>query len=173
MASSVIYPGILAPVLASLPAVRTHLVAFDLDVVDLTEELDSPVDVPLGTKPGGGTDIDRALGCCQGLVRRPQETIPVRISDLDEGRNQTEMLRWAALLVASGVPMVALLALSDEAAPSYEHQVAGLYAPIGIPAPACTPDLFPELMPAAINRQDLGRWAAARDILAARGAGGP
>ena len=34
---------------------------------------------------------------------------------------------------------------------------------------ACTPDLFPDLMAAAINRQDIGQWAAAREIVTARG----
>ena len=31
------------------------------------------------------------------------------------------------------------------------------------------PDLFPELMAAAINRQDITQWAAAREIVTARG----
>jgi Mg-chelatase subunit ChlD len=172
MATSVVYAGIFGAVLASLPAVRTHVVVFDTSVVDLTEELDDPVDVLFGTQLGGGTDINRALSYCQGLIQRPQDTILVLISDLYEGGNQAEMLKRAASIVASGVQMVALLALSDEGAPFYDHHVAGLYAQMGIPAFGCTPDLFPELMAAAINRQDLGQWAAARDIVAARGAGG-
>jgi hypothetical protein len=40
---------------------------------------------------------------------------------------------------------------------------------MGAPAFACTPDLFPELMAAAINRHDIGQWAAAREIVTARG----
>jgi hypothetical protein len=40
---------------------------------------------------------------------------------------------------------------------------------MGAPAFACTPDLFPDLMAAAINRQDIGQWAAAREIVTARG----
>jgi hypothetical protein len=172
MATSVVYAGIFGAVLASLPAVKTHVVVFDTAVVDLTAELDDPVEVLFGTQLGGGTDINRALSYCQGLIRRPQDTILVLISDLYEGGNQAEMLKRAASLVASGVQMVALLALSDEGAPFYDHHVGGLYTAMGIPAFACTPDLFPELMAATINRQDLGQWAAARDIVAARGAGG-
>jgi Mg-chelatase subunit ChlD len=172
MATSVVYAGIFGAVLASLPAVKTHVVVFDTAVVDLTADLDDPVEVLFGTQLGGGTDINRALSYCQGLVQRPQDTILVLISDLYEGGNQSEMLKRAASIVASGVQMVALLALSDEGAPFYDHHVAGLFAEMGIPAFACTPDLFPELMAAAINRQDLGQWAAARDIVAARGTGG-
>jgi Mg-chelatase subunit ChlD len=171
MATSVVYAGIFGAVLASLPAVKTDVVVFDTSVVDLTAELDDPVEVLFGTQLGGGTDINRALSYCQGLIQRPQDTILVVISDLYEGGNQAEMLKRAASIVASGVQMVALLALSDEGAPFYDHHVAELFAGMGIPAFACTPDLFPELMAAAINRQDLGQWAAARDIVAARGGG--
>ncbi len=80
------------------------------------------------------------------------------------------MLKRAASLAASGVQMVALLALSDDGSPAYDHGVAAAFAELGAPAFACTPDLFPELMAAAITRQDLAQWAAARDIVASRGA---
>jgi Mg-chelatase subunit ChlD len=169
MASSVVYAGVFGAVLASLPAVRTRMVVFDTAVVDLTEELHDPVDLLFGTQLGGGTDINRALGYCQGLVRRPHETILVLISDLYEGGSRDEMLKRAAALAGSGVQMIALLALNDDGAPSYDHGVAAALAAMGAPAFACTPDLFPELMAAAINRHDIGQWAAAREIVTARG----
>jgi Mg-chelatase subunit ChlD len=169
MGTSVVYSGIFGAVLASLPAVRTRMVVFDTGVVDLTDELHDPVDLLFGVQLGGGTDINRALGYCQGLVRRPQETILVLISDLYEGGNREEMLKRAAALASSGVQMVALLALNDDGAPSYDHTVAAVLAGLGVPSFACTPDLFPDLMAAAINRQDLGQWAAARNIVTARG----
>lgn len=168
MGSSVVYSGIFGAVLASLPAVSTQMVVFDTAVVDLTADLRDPVDLLFGVQLGGGTDINRALAYCQGIVRRPQETILVLISDLYEGGNQEEMLKRAAALTASGVQMVALLALSDTGAPSYDHRVAAEFAALGIPSFACTPDLFPELMAAAIGRQDLGRWAATNEIVTAR-----
>ena len=73
-------------------------------------------------------------------------------------------MRRAEALVAAGVQFIALLALSDQGAPAYRHDVAAYFAGLGIPCFACTPDLFPELMAAAIQRRDLGAWAAARDI---------
>ncbi|MCP9496006.1 MAG: VWA domain-containing protein [Pyrinomonadaceae bacterium MAG19_C2-C3] len=164
MASSVVYASVFGAVLASLPAVSTRLVVFDTSVVDLTEDLDDPVDLLFGTQLGGGTDINRALAYCQSLVRRPDETILVLISDLYEGGDQVEMFKRAASLAASGVSFVALLALSDEGAPGYDHRVAQTFAGLGIPSFACTPDLFPELMAAAISREDINSWAAARDI---------
>ena len=120
MATSVVYASIFAAVLASMPAVKTQLVVFDTSVVDLTEMLQDPVDVLFGTQLGGGTDINRALSYCQGHVRQPQETILVLISDLCEGGNNEAMLKRVASIVASGVQMVTLLALSDDGAPYFE-----------------------------------------------------
>ena len=169
MGASVVYSGIFGAVLASLPALRTRMIVFDTEVVDLTEELHDPVELLFGVQLGGGTDIGRALGYCQSLIRRPQATILVLISDLYEGGNREEMLRRAAALAGSGIQLIVLLALSDNGAPSYDHGVAAALAALGAPAFACTPDLFPDLMAAAINRQDIGQWAAAHEIVTARG----
>jgi Mg-chelatase subunit ChlD len=168
MGTSVVYSGIFGAVMASLPAVKTHMVVFDTSVVDLTEDLQDPVDVLFGVQLGGGTDINRALSYCQGLIRRPQETILVLISDLYEGGMEEEMLKRVSSLASAGVQVVVLLALNDEGAPRFNHSVAGALAALGLPAFACTPDLFPDLMAAAINRQDMGQWAAMHDIVAAR-----
>ncbi|HJZ47894.1 MAG TPA: VWA domain-containing protein [Roseiflexaceae bacterium] len=169
MGTSVVYSGIFGAVLASLPAVQTRMVVFDTEVVDLTEELHDPVELLFGVQLGGGTDIGRALSYCQSLIRRPHETILVLISDLYEGGSREELLKRAAALAGTGVQLIALLALNDDGAPSYDHGVAAALADLGAPAFACTPDLFPDLMAAAINRQDIGQWAAAREIVAARG----
>lgn len=68
-------------------------------------------------------------------------------------------------MVSAGVTVIALLALSDEGAPVYDHENAAALASLGVPAFACTPDLFPELMAAAIDRRDLNQWAAANDVV--------
>jgi len=169
MASSVVYAGIFSAVLASLPAVTTRLVVFDTAVVDLSEQLADPVDVLFGTQLGGGTDINAALAYCQTLIRQPQETILVLLSDLYEGGNAKEMLKRTAALVSAGVQMIGLLALNDDGAPMFDAHHAAAFAALGIPAFACTPDLFPDLMAAAIQRRDLGQWAAQHGITAARG----
>jgi Mg-chelatase subunit ChlD len=168
MAASVVYSSIFGAAMASLRAVATRFVVFDTAVADLTDELDDPVDLLFGTQLGGGTDINAALAYCQRLVRRPAQTILVLITDLYEGGDAAEMRRRAAQLVASGVNMVCLLALDDQGAPAHDHANAAALATLGIPAFACTPDLFPELMAAAIQRRDLRLWAARRDLVAAR-----
>ncbi len=164
MASSVVYAGIFSAVLASLPAVKTQMVVFDTAVVDLTEMLQDPVEVLFGTQLGGGTDINKALTYCQGLIRQPQDSILVLISDLYEGGNQAEMRKRMSTLVAAGVQFIALLALNDDGSPAYDHSNTQFMANIGIPAFACTPDRFPDLMAATIQRQDLRQWAAAQNI---------
>jgi hypothetical protein len=166
--ASVVYAGVFGAALASLRSVRTRVVVFDTSVVDLSHLLDDPVEVLFGTQLGGGTDINQALAYCQGLVERPQDTILVLISDLYEGGNREQMVRRARALVDSGARVIALLALSDSGAPAYDHGMAVTLAGLGIPAFACTPDLFPELMAAAIQRQDLAAWAATREISIAR-----
>jgi hypothetical protein len=171
MASSVVYSGVLGASLASLRAVRTSMVVFDTAVVDLTADLTDPVELLFGVQLGGGTDIHRALGYAQGLVRAPHDTILVLVSDLYEGGDRAGMLERAAALVAAGVQVVALLALSDAGAPSYDARTAGALAALGVPCFACTPDAFPELMAAAIQRADVGAWAAGRGFTVVRAEG--
>jgi Mg-chelatase subunit ChlD len=155
MAASVVYAGVFAATLASLRSLRTSLVVFDTAVADLTDKLDDPVEVLLGTQLGGGTDINRALAYAETLVTRPRDTILVLISDLYEGGVRDDMLRRVVALTAAGVQVIVLLALSDEGAPDYDRDNAAALAALGVPAFACTPDVFPELMAAAIERRDL------------------
>jgi Mg-chelatase subunit ChlD len=155
MAASVVYAGVFGAVLASIRAVRTHMVVFDTAVANLSEDLQDPVDLLFGVQLGGGTDIDLALGYCQQLITRPTDTILVLVSDLYEGGSPAGLLRRAAELKAAGVTVVVLLALSDEGAPSFDRTVAEKLAALDIPSFACTPDQFPALMAAAIQGQDV------------------
>ena len=168
MANSVVYSSIFGAVMASLPAVATKLVVFDTAVVDMTEQLDDPVELLFGVQLGGGTDINGAVGYCQSIIREPRNTILVLISDLYEGGVEAGLLRRAADLVESGVQFVTLLALSDEGAPAYDHQLAAKLAALGVPSFACTPDAFPGLMAAAIRRDDISAWAAAQGLATSR-----
>ncbi|MFI5839368.1 VWA domain-containing protein [Catenuloplanes sp. NPDC051500] len=159
MAASVVYSGVFSAVLATMRSLRTSLVVFDTAVVDLTDQLSDPVEVLFGTQLGGGTDINRAIAHSQTLITRPQESIFVLISDLYEGGVRDEMLRRVAAMVGSGTQVIVLLALSDEGAPAFDHENAAALAALGVPAFACTPDMFPELMAAAIERRDLRAFA--------------
>ncbi len=160
MAESLVYAAVFGATLASIRTVRTSLIAFDTEIIDLTEKLADPVGVLFGCQLGGGTDINRAIAYCQQLVSRPSETILVLISDLIEGGAAGEMLRRVAELVRSGVTLVALLALSDSGAPAYDHEHAVALADLGVPAFACTPDTFPDLLAVALGGGDVAAWAA-------------
>lgn len=160
MGTSVIYSGIFGSVLASLPSVKTRMVVFDTEVADLTDEMQDPVDLLFGVQLGGGTDIDRALKYCQQHIGRPNDTILVLVSDLYEGGNERSMRQRMSELVASGVQFVMLLALNDDGKPSYDQDNAKFLATLGVPAFACTPDKFPALMAAALEKRDLNLWVS-------------
>jgi Mg-chelatase subunit ChlD len=168
MAASVVYSSIFGAVLASLPALSTQLILFDTAVVDLTAELHDPVDLLFGAQLGGGTDIHKALTYCEGLVRRPADTVLVLVSDLFEGGDAVQMLKTAARLVQSGVQLIALLALSDEGRPGFDARHAAAFAALDVPVFACTPDKFPELMAAALTKRDLTLWAQQQGLKPAR-----
>lgn len=168
MGTSVVYSGIFGAVLASIRAVSTRLVVYDTSVVDLTEDLQDPVDLLFGVQLGGGNDTPRALRYCQQIISRPNQTIFVLVSDLYEGAGSAQMLRQLAGMVASGVQVICLLALNDTGAPIYDHQNAQALTRMGVPVFACTPELFPDLMAAAIQKQDLANWAARNEIVTAR-----
>jgi len=164
MGTSVVYSGIFGSVMASIPAIKTKMIVFDTAVADLTEELADPVDLLFGVQLGGGTDINAALTYCQQIITKPLDTVLVLITDLYEGGDNAGMQKRAVELTAAGVQVIVLLALNDDGAPSYDHANAQFLSNLGIPVFACTPDKFPDLMAAALSKQDIGLWAAKEDI---------
>lgn len=165
MGTSVVYSGIFGSVMASIPAIKTKMVVFDTAVADLTEELTDPVELLFGVQLGGGTDIHAALTYCQQIITRPTDTVLVLITDLYEGGSVEGMRKRAKELAAAGVQVVVLLALNDDGAPAYDHGNAQFLSNLGIPVFACTPDKFPDLMAAALGKQDISMWAAKEDIV--------
>ena len=171
MATSVVYSSIFAAVMASLPVVTTRLVCFDTAIVDLTEDLADPVDVLFGVQLGGGTDIDQAVSYCADRIERPGKAHLVLVTDLYEGGNAASLLARLAALVRAGVNVIVLLALSDDGRPGFDARLAGQVAALSIPVFACTPDRFPDLMAAALRREDIAQWAAGEEIAVARADG--
>lgn len=151
MSTSVVYSGIIAAVLASVPSLNTRLIMFDTAVVDLTDRLDDPVGMLFGLRLGGGTNIDQALTYARGAITRPRDTIVVLISDLFEGGNKERMVRQVGQMLADGVQFITLLALNDQGAARYNAAVAQELADLSTPAFACTPEQFPELLGRALS----------------------
>ncbi len=166
MANSVVYSSIFAAVMASLPVVKTKLICFDTAILDLTDELDDPVEVLFGVQLGGGTDINQAVAYSAQQIERPLQAHLILISDLYEGGSREDMFRRLADCLRNGVNVIVLLALSDEGQPFYCSQTAAQIATMGIPVFACTPDQFPDLMATALQRGDIAQWAALQDIKA-------
>ncbi len=167
MAESIVYAGVLASVLASLRTLRTSVIAFDTSVVDLTADVNDPVDLLFGVQLGGGTDIDGAVAYCETLITRPADTVLVLLSDLFEGGVRDALVARVGRLVRSGVTCVGLLALSDEGAPSFDREHAAELAAAGMVSFACTPDAFPDLIAAAIEGRDLQEWAGSAGLVTA------
>lgn len=160
MADSVVYGAICGSIFASLPALDTHVVAFDTEVVDLTEKCGSdPVDMIFGVQLGGGTDINKSVAYCEKFITDPKKTLFILITDLFEGGNEAQLVRRMGEMVAGGVKAICLLALSDTGAPCYDEGLARKLSALGIPCFACTPARLPDLVEGALRGADLTKLA--------------
>ena len=155
MGPSILYASVMACILASMSAVRTSVVAFDTQIMDLTPLCEDPVDLLFGFQMGGGTDIAKSIAYCQELVETPAKTLFFLISDLDEGSNRAGLLRRLEELKSSGVMVVVLLAIADGGKPYYDAQTAQRVAGMDIPCFACAPEQLPELLERALKGQGL------------------
>lgn len=158
MGVSVIYSSIMSCILASMSSLSTHVVAFDTNIVDLTEKCEDPVDLLFGFQLGGGTNIDQSVAYCQKLIENPSRTLFFLISDLEEGGNRAAFLRRMAEMKESGVTVICLLALADGGKPYYDAQMAQKIAGLRIPCFACTPQMLPQLLERAFKGQDLAAF---------------
>ena len=161
MAESIIYASVMGAIFAGIPALDTYVVAFDTQVVDLTEACRAdPVDVLFGVQLGGGTDINKSVAYCEQYVTDPKKTLFILISDLYEGGVEAGLLRRLTDMHESGVKVLVLLALSDRGTPSYDERLGKKISAVGIPCFACAPERLPELVEAALKGKDLMRFGS-------------
>lgn len=164
MADSVVYGAVSGSIFASLPSLQTRVVAFDTNVVDLTEACGiDPVDMLFGIQLGGGTDIEKSVAYCQQFITDPSKTLFILISDLIEGGNGAALVRRMEELAASGVRALCLLALADSGTPAFDAGMAKRFAAVGVPCFACTPNRLPDLIHGALRGDDLVALAARLD----------
>lgn len=159
MGQSVIYSSVMSCILASMASLRTRVVAFDTNIVDLTEKCEDPVDLLFGFQLGGGTNIEKSVAYCEQYVENPARTLFFLISDLEEGGNRAGLLRRLEDLKGAGVTVVCLLALADGGRPYYDEQMAQRIAGLSIPCFACNPQMLPQLLERAFAGQDLTAFA--------------
>jgi Mg-chelatase subunit ChlD len=149
MIGSVIHSAVLASILAGLPSLDVRLLVFDTAVVDLSSQVNDPVEVLMSVQLGGGTDIGRALGQAERLIELPQRTVLVLVTDFCEGAPPQRMFQVTKRLHDAGVTLIGLTALDPEAQPVYDEGLAGRMAALGMDVLAATP-------------VELARWLAKR-----------
>lgn len=155
MGESAIYSSVMGCILASMNSLKTHVIAFDTQVNDLTEFCSDPVELLYGVQLGGGTDIEKSVAYCTELITEPAKTTMFLITDLYEGGNRNGLIRRLSELKASGVNVVVLLAISDSGKPCYDESLAEKISEFEIPCFACPPEKLPELLERALKGQSL------------------
>lgn len=144
MADSVIHSAVMAGILTSLPALKVNLVIFDTAVVDLSDRADDPIEVLMSVQLGGGTDIGKALTYCEQLVQDPNRTVLVLVSDFAEGASPNKLITSCRRLKESGVKLLGLASLDNEANSYYDKQMAARLAANGMDIAALTPKQLAE-----------------------------
>ena len=162
MGESVIYSSIMSCILASMSAIKTKVVAFDTNIVDLSEKCEDPIDLLFGFTLGGGTDIEKSIKYCSKYIENPKKTIFFLISDLEEGGNRAGLLRRLTQMKEDGVIVICLLAISDDGKPFYDANMAGKIAAQGIPCFAAAPQMLPRLLEKAMKNEDLSEFATGK-----------
>ncbi|MBZ9634546.1 VWA domain-containing protein [Clostridium sp. FP1] len=139
MLDSVIHSAIMAGIFSKLPMLKTKLVIFDTEIVDLTEYVDDVVQTLMSIQLGGGTNISRALQYCNGLMENPHKTIVILVTDLYEGGSYGNMYARAKDIIESGAKLIILPALGIDAEPVYDRGVAKKMVALGANVAAITP----------------------------------
>ena len=152
MVGSVIHAAVTAACLWGLPGVRTHLVAFDTEVVDLTSDVDDPVEVLMKVQLGGGTDIARAVNYAAQLVENPRRTIVAVISDFYEGASAASLVWAVRRLVEQGTTVLGLAALDEDANAAYDRTMGQQLANVGAHMGAMTPGELANFVAETVGR---------------------
>ncbi len=140
METSTVYAALVAAVFAKLPAVDLQFVTFSTEVADLSEHADDPLSLLTEVRIGGGTHIALGLRAARAAIRVPQRSIVVLITDFHEGVSVPELLGEVRTMATSGVKLLGLAALDDEADCVYHTGVAGQCVAAGMPVAALSPE---------------------------------
>ncbi|MFJ8870088.1 DUF5682 family protein [Streptomyces sp. NPDC102473] len=139
MEASTIWSALTASVLAGVPTLSTHFLAFSTEVVDLTGHVHDPLSLLLEVSVGGGTHIAAGLRHARSLITVPSRTLVVVISDFEEGAPLGGLLAEVRALVATGSQVLGCASLDDAGRPRYSTGVAGQLVAAGMPVAALSP----------------------------------
>jgi Mg-chelatase subunit ChlD len=129
----------MAAILAALPAVHVSFYAFSDTVIDFTERVADPLALLLEVKVGGGTRIHRALRYAREQMRVPSRSLLLLITDFEEGGSVAALQAEVRALAESGVKLLGLAALGDDAKPRYCEPIARRVVAAGMPVAALSP----------------------------------
>ncbi|MFB7909741.1 DUF5682 family protein [Kitasatospora sp. NPDC056076] len=139
MEASTVWAALTASILAGVPSLSTHFVAFSTEVLDLTEQVADPLSLLLEVSVGGGTSIATGLRYARELVTVPSRTLIAVVSDFEEGGPVNALLAETRALVDSGVHLLGCAALDDSGTARYSKAVAGQLVAAGMPVAALSP----------------------------------
>ncbi len=139
MLDSVIHSAIMAGIFSKLPMLKTNLIIFDTEVVDLSGYIDEPVETLMSIQLGGGTNITKALQYSDTLIENPHRTMVILVTDLYEGYDYNRMYGSARAIIESGAKLIVLTALDMEAKAVYDKNAAKKMAALGAEVGAMTP----------------------------------
>ncbi|MBM7442247.1 DUF5682 family protein [Streptomyces sp. HB132] len=139
MEASTIWSALTASVLAGVPTLSTHFLAFSTEVVDLTGHVRDPLSLLLEVSVGGGTHIAAGLRQARSLIEVPSRTLVVVISDFEEGAPLGGLLAEVRALVNTGCHVLGCASLDDAGRPRYSTGVAGQLVAAGMPVAALSP----------------------------------
>jgi len=146
MLDSAIFSTVMASIFYELPSVRTSMVLFSTEVLDISDQVGQPVDVLMKIQLGGGTDITKGLQYTHQLVREPARSIVVLITDFYEGRPEKDLIKQVREMSESGIRMIGLGALGYDARPEYNKTTAGKLRKVGMDILVCTPEKLAQCM---------------------------
>ncbi|MEV7386114.1 DUF5682 family protein [Streptomyces sp. NPDC091215] len=139
MEASTIWSALTASVLAGVPTLSTHFLAFSTEVIDLTDHVQDPLSLLLEVSVGGGTHIAAGLRHARELVTVPSRTLVVVVSDFEEGYPVGGLLAEVRALVGAGCHVLGCASLDDSGRPRYSTGVAGQLVAAGMPVAALSP----------------------------------
>ncbi|WP_244328738.1 vWA domain-containing protein [Streptomyces marokkonensis] len=139
MEASTVWAALTASVLAGVPTLSTHFLAFSTEVIDLTGHVDDPLSLLLEVSVGGGTHIAAGLRHARELVTVPSRTLVVVVSDFEEGHPLGGLLGEVRALVSAGCHVLGCASLDDTGRPRYSTGVAGQLVAAGMPVAALSP----------------------------------
>ena len=139
MLNSTIHSAVTAACLWGLPGIKTHLIAFDTHVIDLTQDVTDPVELLMKVQLGGGNDAAKAIAYASSLIEAPRRAIVVIISDFYEGEGAMRLAQGVKALIEQGTKVLGLCALDAHSFPAFDAETVKLLASVGAQMGAMTP----------------------------------